>query len=148
VKRLFIWIFLIASTGACTTSRQVMTQSQLQVAPALTVERFLQAANQWDLVTMSRLFGTDDGPVAETWARDVVELRMDVLANILQHVDYRIVSERSVPGATSTSTRIGVDMALAGGATAGDVGFILVLESAERWLVNVVETVKITGADE
>ena len=144
MKRLPIWIFLLTSAGAC-TSRAVVNQSQLQVAPTLTVERFLQAANTRDLVTMSRLFGDADGPFGDTRRREEVELRMDVLAEILQHIDYEIVSEGTVPGASLPSLRIGVDITLPNGLTVGDVGFTLVLESADRWLINEFEVTKITA---
>ncbi len=144
MKRLPILIFLLTSAGAC-TSRVVVNQSQLQVAPTLTVERFLQAANTRDLVTMSRLFGDGDGPFGDTRRREEVELRMDVIAEILQHVDYEIVSERTVPGASLPSLRIGVDITLPNGLTVGDVGFTLVLESADRWLINEFEVEKITA---
>ena len=146
MKRLPIWFLLLTSAGACTT-RAVVDQSQVQVAPALTVERFLQAANTRDLDTMSRLFGTDDGPIRGR--RQEVELRMDVLAEILQHLDYEIISERRVPGADSPSIRMGVDISIVtprGTIMVRDVGFTVVLESSNRWLVNVIELTKITGA--
>ena len=146
MKRLPIWFLLLTSAGACTT-RAVVDQSQVQVAPALTVERFLQAANTRDLDTMARLFGTDDGPIGGR--RQEVELRMDVLAEILQHLDYEIISERRVPGADSPSIRMGVDISIVtprGTMMVRDVGFTVVLESANRWLVNVIELTKITGA--
>jgi hypothetical protein len=135
---------LIVLAGAC-TSQRVGNQFQLPVAPALIVERFLQAANTRDLETMSRLFGTDDGPIGDSGSRVEVELRMDVIAEILQHRDYEIISERSVPGEDVPSNRIGVDLLLPGGATARDVGFTVVLESPNRWLINVIELVKITA---
>ena len=149
MKRLPILFLIFASAGTC-TSRTVANQPQLGVvgvAPTLTVERFLQAANTRDLETMSRLFGTDDGPIADRRGREEVELRMDVIAEILQHNDYEIVSDRRVPGAEIPSRRIGVDMFLPGGMTVRDVGFTLVLESPNRWLVNVIEVTKLTGVE-
>ena len=98
MKRLPILFLLLTSVGAC-TSRTNVSPAPLPVAPALTVERFLQAANTRDLETMSRLFGTDDGPIEDRTRREEVELRMDVIAEILQHDDYEIISERRVPGA-------------------------------------------------
>jgi len=148
VKRLPILCFLLTSAGAC-TSQTVVRQSQFTVAPALTVERFLQAANTRDLETMSRLFGTDDGPIGDTGNRQQVELRMDLIAEILQHADYEITSERRVPGTASPSIRIAVVMLIVtprGTTMVRDVGFTVVLESTSRWLVNVIELVKITGA--
>ena len=148
MKRLPIWFLLLTSLGACTT-RAVVDQSQAQVQPALMVERFLQAANIRDLETMSRLFGTDDGPIGDTASREEVELRMDVIAEILQHADYQIISESRVAGAASQSIRVGVDISIVtprGTTMVRDVGFTVVLESTSRWLVNVIELVKITGA--
>ena len=143
MKRLPILFVLLMSVGAC-TSQTVVNQSQLPVAPALTVERFLQAANTRDLETMSRLFGNNDGPIGDSGSREEVELRMNVIAEILQHDDYVIVSERVVPGAEVPSNRIGVDLTLPQGLTVRDVGFTVVLESPNRWLINVIELVKIT----
>ena len=146
MKRLPILFLLLTSAGAC-TSQTVVNQPQLQIAPALMVERFLQAANARDLETMSRLFGTHDGPIGDRRSREEVELRMNVIAQILQHDDYEIVSERSVPGAEFPSRRVGVDLVLPGGTTVRDVGFTLVLESDDRWLINVIEVIKITQAE-
>ena len=143
MKRLPILFVLLMSAGAC-TSQTVVNQSQLPVAPSLTVERFLQAANTRDLETMSRLFGNNDGPIGDSGSREEVELRMNVIAEILQHDDYVIVSERVVPGAEVPSNRIGVDLTLPQGLTVQDVGFTVVLESPNRWLINVIELVKIT----
>ena len=143
MKRLPILFVLLMSAGAC-TSQTVVNQSQLPVAPALTVERFLQAANTRDLETMSRLFGNNDGPIGDSGSREEVELRMNVIAEILQHDDYVIVSERVVPGEEVPSNRIGVDLTLPQGLTVQDVGFTVVLESPNRWLINVIELVKIT----
>ena len=70
------------------------------VAPSLSVESFLQAANTRYLPAMARLFGTKDGPMADTgssfgcfWKKigaafggdscvkwSDVELRMDAIA--------------------------------------------------------------------
>ena len=146
MKRLPILFLLLTSAGAC-TSQTVVNQPQLPIAPALMVERFLQAANARDLETMSRLFGTHDGPIGDRRSREEVELRMNVIAQILQHDDYEIISERSVPGAEFPSRRVGVDLVLPGGTTVRDVGFTLVLESDDRWLINVIEVIKITQAE-
>ena len=148
VKRLSLWFLLLTSAGAC-TSQTVVNQPQLGVTPALTVERFLQAVNARDLETMSRLFGTDDGPIGDMGSRADVELRMDLIAEILHHDNYVIVSERRVPETESPTQRIGVDILILipGGTTmVRDVGFTVVLESPGRWLVNVIELTKITEA--
>ena len=112
----------------------------------MVVERSLQVANTRDLETMSRLFGNNDGPIADYGSREKGELRMNVIAEILQHGDYEIVSERMVPGAEVPSNRVGVYLRLPQGTTVRDVGFTVVLESPNRWLANVIELVKITEA--
>ena len=145
MKRLSISLVLLMSAGACTT-QTVASPSQLPVASSLIVERFLQAANTRDLETMARLFGTGDGPIADSGSREEVELRMNVIAEILQHNDYQIVSENRVPGAEMLSNRVGVDLMVPQGRTVRDVGFTVVLESPNRWLINVIELVKITEA--
>ena len=115
---------------------------------------------------MARLFGTRHGPVEDTgssfgcfwkkigsafggqscvkWAD--VELRMDAIAGILRHEDYQIASERSVAGAERETVRISVDMSLANGRTVRDVGFTVVVASGDRWLIEIIELEKITGA--
>ena len=138
MKRLPILFLLVAAVGACSSQSNV-SQAPALLAPSLTVERFLQAANTRDLVTMGRLFGTDDGPVADTWRREDIELRMSVLADILQHRNYEIVSEGSVPGAEVPSTRVGVDIQTSRGPTIRDVGFTVVAGSGNQWLVNVID---------
>jgi len=143
--------------GGCTT--QIIASSEMAaVAPMLTVERFLQAANDRDLLSMARLFGTEEGPVAETggtfgcafkkmgsWigigdrceTLQEVEIRMDVIAQIIRHEDYTIVSEASVAGRTAPTTRIGVDMRV-NGRDISDVPFIVVRTSEGVWLVEEV----------
>lgn len=125
------------------------------VAPMLSVERFLQAANSRDLDAMARLFGTPDGPIADTggtvgcafkklgsWiglaeacstAQDV-ELRMDAIAQILEHDDYSIVNESRVAGRSVPTTRIGVNLVM-GDETVQDVPFVVVETADGRWLV-------------
>ena len=147
MKRLTLWCVLLTSAGAC-TSQTVVRQHEFAVAPALAVERFLQAANSRDLNTMSRLFGNEDGPFGDRRNRTTVELRMDALSEILRHDGYDIISERMVAGAELPSTRLGVDLLLPGGVTTvPDVGFTVVLESPNRWLVNVIEVDKVTQTD-
>jgi hypothetical protein len=61
---------------------------------------------------MSRLFWNDDGPIGESGNREEIELRMNVIAEILQHDDHEIVSERAVPETEVPSNQIGVDLTL------------------------------------
>ena len=165
MKRSAIALLLLTVVWGC-ASRTVTRSPLAAVAPALSVERFLQAANTRDLFAMARLFGTRHGPVEDTgssfgcfwrkigsafggqsclkWAD--VELRMDAIAGILTHRDYEIASERMVAGTDDETIRIGVDMAFSGGRTARDVGFVVVLGSADQWLIQIIELEKITGS--
>jgi len=158
------WVLLTVTWGC--TSRTVTNNPIAAVAAPLSVERFLQAANTRDLHAMGRLFGTPYGPMGDTgsafgcfWKKigaacggqsclkwTEVELRLDAIAAILQHEDYRIASERSVAGTQVLATRIGVDMSFAGGRNVRDVGCTVVLASGDRWLVQIVELAKITSS--
>ena len=55
------------------------------LAPPMVIERFLRAANQNDLDTMSRLFGTEQGPVAEQWPKKEQDDRLFLIASMLRH---------------------------------------------------------------
>ena len=50
---------------ACTTT-VVMPNAAVPVAAQLSVERFLQAANQRDVLAMGNLFGTESGQMMDT----------------------------------------------------------------------------------
>lgn len=150
--------------GGCTTV--VMAPGEMaSVAPIMSVERFLQAANVRDLDGMARLFGTVDGPVIETggtigcgfkkfgsWfgigercqTRQEVEIRMDMIAEIIRHEDYTIVSEAPVAGRLGPSSRIGVNMRV-NGRDIDDVPFIVVRTGEGRWLVEEIGLTRITG---
>lgn len=115
---------------------------------------------------MSRIFGTTSGPIGDTgstfgcfWKkisvivggdscvkwRDV-ELRMDVISEILRHEDYRITSERSVAGRDVRTIRLGVTLVKSDGRRIPDVGFTLVPAGGSRWLLQEIELVKITNS--
>jgi hypothetical protein len=73
-----------------------------------------------------------------------VELRMDAIAQILQHEDYSITSEARVPGRTAPTTRLGVNLRIRGRDIA-DVPFFVVQTGEGRWLVEEIVLEKITG---
>jgi hypothetical protein len=150
--------------GACTT-KTVPAGDVAGVAPMLSVERFLQAANDRDLHSMARLFGTEDGPFIDTGSTlgcgfkkfgslfgmgsrcltlQEVELQMEAIAQIVRHEDYTIVSENRVAGRIHPTSRIGVDM-VKDGETIPDVPFIVVLSSGGRWFVEEIGLARITG---
>lgn len=163
MRRQLILIALLISTVACAT-RSVSDEQMAAVAPMLSVERFLQAVNTRDLDAMSRLFGTASGPVAETggtlgcafkkmgsWiglgracsTRVEVELRMDAIAQILRHEDYRIVSESQVAGRSDPTQRVGVNLTFRD-TTVSDVPFTVVRSSEGRWLVEQIDLERVT----
>lgn len=138
-------LVLTLAAGACTTQRAANGSSDAMagMAPMLSVERFLQAANARDFEAMGQLFGTADGPVD----RDAqeLELQMATMAEILRHQDYQIVSEQRAPGRENPTNRIGVNMRK-NDQTIRDVGFFVVQTADGRWFVEQIELEKITGA--
>lgn len=163
MKRLLILASLVA-LGGCTT-RVVSPGGMAAVAPVLSVERFLQATNERDLHAMAGLFGTADGPMIDTGSTlgcafkkmgswiglgercitlPEVELRMDAIAEILRHEDYRVVSEARVAGREQPTTRIGVNLVIRG-RDITDVPFLVVRAGDGRWLVEEIGLDKVTG---
>ena len=141
---------------ACTTT-VVRPSTAAPVAAQLSVERFLQASNQRDVYAMGNLFGTKDGPAMDTggsfgcfWKKvgsifgghscvkkAEVEVRMDMIASILRHDDYMVVSQRRVPGRDAPTTQVMVDMTVQGDQIPA-VPFEVVQTSEGRWLVQAV----------
>jgi hypothetical protein len=151
--------------AGCTTTRFVTSDEVAAVAPVLSVERFLQAANARDLHGMARIFGTSDGPAIETggsfgcafkklgsWfgigercrTLQEVEVQMDLIARILGHEDYTIASEADVPGRVNPTSRVGVHMRVRG-EEISDVPFIVVRSDEGRWLIEEIGLDRVTG---
>lgn len=151
--RNLLLVLTVTLSAACTTT--VMSPSPAApVAAQLSVERFLQAANERDLQAMGNLFGTREGPAMDTGStfgcafkkigswfggtacvkREEVEIRMDAIASILRHQDYRIVREERVAGRQAPTTRIMVDMTIQNQPVPG-VPFVVVQTGEGRWLV-------------
>ena len=151
-----VLIPVLVLEGACTTVIQ-QPGAVAAVAPLLSVERFLQAANDRDLASMGRLFGTADGPIGDTgstfgcffkkigsWfggtacrTRKEVEVRLDAIARLLHHDDYKITHEEQVAGRSNPSTRVFVDLTIDGDQVT-DVPFVVVRAPDGRWLVEQV----------
>lgn len=163
MKRTLVLTVLVLFLGGCAT-RSTGSAEMAGVAPMLSVERFLQAANSRDLQAMARIFGTAEGPVAETgstfgcafkklgsWiglgercrTASEVELRMDAIADILEYEDYRIVSEQRVAGRQHRTTRIGVNLTQ-NDEVIPDVPFEVVRTPEGRWMVQQIGLEKIT----
>jgi len=141
------------------------TSTVAPVAAQLSVERFLQAANERDFEAMGRLFGTADGSAMDTgstfgcffkkigsWfggtscTRKVdVELRMDAIASIIRHDDYRIAAEESVAGRSTPARRVIVDLTIEGRSVSA-MPFIVARTAEGRWLVEQVPLERIMAA--
>ncbi len=141
-------------SAACTTAMVQQTGAAAQLGPELTVERFLQAANNRDLETMGRLFGTADGPISDTgstfacafkkigsWfggtpcrSRNNVQIRMETIARLLAHQDYKITREEQVAGRDHPSIRVFVDLTVRG-LQVSDIPFVVVQRPNGTWLV-------------
>jgi hypothetical protein len=151
---LLTWVALAA--GSCTTV--VQRGADAGVVAQLSVERFLQAANARDVESMGRIFGTAEGPIMDTGStfgcffkkigswfggdscvkRRDVEVRLDAIARVLQHEDYRIVREEAVAGRIHRARRIFVDLTV-GGERVADIPFVVVQAKEGRWLVEAVD---------
>lgn len=152
---------LALTLTSCTT---VVQQSGpgAGVVAQLSVERFLQAANDRDIDAMGRLFGTADGPIMDTggtfgcffkkigsWfggssctKRRDVEIRLDAIARVLRHDDYKIVREEKVAGRLNTATRVFVDLTVEG-EKVPDIPFVVVRTQGGQWLVEEVDLQKV-----
>jgi hypothetical protein len=165
-RTLFLAALLTLGVSACASSQNIPPTRMAGVAPMLSVERFLQAANTSDLEAMARIFGTSSGAIAEqtgnpfgcafkrigSWvglgsrcvSRQQIELRMNAIALVLRHNDYRIRNERDVPGRRAPTTRVGVDL-VQGSSTVTDVPFVVVRTSNGRWLVEEIGLERVTS---
>jgi len=161
-----LFVLLLAAVAtACTTVVQA-PPATASLGAQLSVERFLQAANEHDVVSMGNIFGTADGAAMDTggtfgcmfkkmgsWfggeacqSKLTVEIRMDAIASILEHRDYRVVGESRVAGRTSPTTRILVDMTTDDGVSVQGVPFVVVQTGKGQWLIEEVDLERIMAA--
>ena len=154
------WTVLLAlgvMAGCATSSARVNPATAIE--PQLSVERFLQAANERDLESMGRLFGTADGALGDTgstfgcafkkigsWfggeacrTRQEVELRMDAIASILDHVNYTVTQQQMVAGRDHPTTRVLVDLEVEQGRVVRAVPFVVVNAPGGQWLVEEID---------
>ena len=154
----------VVVSAACTT-QVIQSPGAAAVAPQLSVERFLQAANSRDLYGMGRLFGTSDGPIGDTggtfgcmfkkiasWfggqscrTRQEVEIQMEAISSILRHENYRITREEMVAGRDVPTTRVVVNLTI-GGRRVDDIPFLVVQAGAGQWLVQEVDLQRVMAA--
>ncbi len=159
-------VLAVALSAGCAKVVQQPGQAA-QFAPQLSVERFLQAANDRDIDTMSHIFGTADGPISNTgstigcafkkigsWfggtacvTRDQVQVRMDAIARLLHHEDYKITREERVAGRDHPSTRVFVDLTIGDERVTG-IPFVVVRTSDGRWLVEQVGLQQLMAKEE
>jgi hypothetical protein len=146
---------LVLSSG-CTTV--VQQGPGAGMVAQLSLERFLQAANERDLEAMGRLFGTTGGPIIDTGStfgcmfkkigswfggsscvkRRDVEVRLAAISDILRHEDYRVTREESVAGRMEEARRIWVDFTV-NGAQVTSVPFVVVRGPGGQWLVEEID---------
>lgn len=164
IRRIALLALVLIVPTACST--YVVESPGAAIGAQLSVERFLQAANQRDVRAMGRIFGTEGGPALETGStfgcafkkigswfggnscvrKQDVEIRMDAIASILQHEDYRVTGERSVPGRNVPARRVAVTMTTAMGSTVAEVPFIVIQDGEGRWLVEQVDLQRVMAA--
>ena len=148
---------LLLSLAAC-SSRSNTTDPGF--GPALTIERFLQAASAVtqlaagagqgsdrmasEIETMARLFGTADGSVLERDPRDEVEQRMFLIARIIEHTDYTLAGESMVPGRSREAIQVRVRLVTPREGEV-EVPFTVVRTSRGEWLIENIALEAITG---
>lgn len=158
-------VVFVPFAWACTTKGVAPDNELAALAPVLSVERFLSAVNADDLASMARIFGTERGPIGDTGNSFVcalqkvgdwlglgkrcltwqeVETQMHLVALVLRHEDYRVVSESTVPGRRHPTRRVAVEMKIRG-KTYPEVPFILVRSADGRWLVEDIGLTRVTG---
>lgn len=100
------------------------------------VDRFIAAIRLKDYQTMTRLFGTRDGPAAERMGRAEIEQRMFVLAALMEHENHAVRSNTLSEG--NDRLRHTVDMV---GTRNGNVSVpVITVRYRDRWLVEQVIT--------
>lgn len=148
VRRGVRWSFILLATlvtvgcGGQRTSL-ALRPAHTGVAPALLVERFLNAVNASDLDTMARLFGTRNGSVLNRDRHSEVETRMHALASILRHKSYRMEGEGIVPGRLGEAMELMVRMEVNDREVS--VPFIVVRTKQDGWLIEQIGIERITA---
>src|SRR5512141_2158000 len=90
------------------------------LAPQLTVERFMRAANcvasekcatkAQELESMGRLFGTKDAPIIDLDPRADVEKRLFAIADLVKSDDYKLMGQTIVPGRVGDAVQVDVSL--------------------------------------
>jgi hypothetical protein len=134
--------FLLGALALAACAAAAPRNSDDVVAPAMIIERFLRAANQNDLDTMARLFGTQAGPVTRTWTRKEVDDRMFIFASLLRHSDFTVLREQIVPGRRGEASQYIVRLVVAQGPV--EVPFTMVRTRDQHWIIEQIGIESIT----
>ncbi len=140
-RRRLMWVALVAMAAACGGGARAEPALD-SPGPALVVERFLQAANANDLETMTQLFGSSTRTIDQLDGRTKAQRRMHVLATLLRHDDYRILSQSAVPGRLREATELQVQL------RQGDrdvvVPHLVVRRKSGGWIIERIEIERLT----
>lgn len=142
--RALMALFLLGAVACAGGAPRSDVPASALPGPALTLERFLRAANANDLKTMTELFGTRDQTIAELDGRQQAEERMYVLASLLRHDDWSLQAQRAVPGRRTEATELLVE--LRQGRRLVNVPFRVVRTESGGWIVEFVDLRPITSA--
>lgn len=108
----------------------------LPLDPEVTLSRFMSAVQANDLVSMSQLWGTKDGPAARKMERAELTQRLTVMQIMLQHEQYEITADVSAAGLDDRTRAYQLRLRRLGCQV--DVPFQLV-RVGEGWLVSVID---------
>lgn len=142
VRNLGLLLAAMVLAPACASAPPVASAPDTDLAPTMTIERFLRAANQNDLDTMASLFGTRDGTIARSWTRKEIDDRMFLFSSLLRHTDYSISAEQIVPGRREEATQYTVTLQLQQGPV--QVPFTMVRTGGRQWLIENIAIERIT----
>ncbi|MFP4622785.1 MAG: hypothetical protein ACLFRX_01270 [Gemmatimonadota bacterium] len=141
-------VLLLVWLAACGGAREPASVRGQDVpgspGPGLAVERFLQAANTNDLVTMMQLFGTAERTIDQLDGRSQAERRMYVLASLQRHDDYSILGQRPVPGRLNEAVEVQVRLHRRDDSVV--VPYTVVRRESGGWIIEKVDVEPLTKA--
>ena len=105
--------------------------------PDATVTSFLRAVADSNLTAMSQLWGTPEGPAAETKKPDQWEKRVELMQLYLKHDAARVVASGPETGGGENRHTVTVELARHG--CIRQVPFTVVRSNRGGWLVNEIE---------
>lgn len=144
IKPMMAALLLVVVPVACGggQAEQAPASAPGSPGPALTVERFLQAVNANDLDTMMQLFGTADRSILQRDGQSRAERHMHVLATLLHHDDYAIVSQQGAPGRMRDAAELQVELRREGRTVV--VPHLVVRKKSGGWIIEKIDIEKLT----